>query len=234
MKTSNKILIITISLVLLFVAGMIIFSRFAIDREYTENDNEFRSTETELIEHNLKDFTEVSVSGNWDVTIVRNDTFRVQVFYPKETENRLTVGKHGSKLELISMGDFHNHHDQFRAEIHMPKLSKIQSELASKIRFDGFKSPNLDLRIEGAGWITGGDNVIENLDLSIDGASRVDLKFSAVTNVDLNMNGAGKVRLNMAGGKLTGTASGAGSITYTGNVPEQDVQTNGAVTIHTR
>jgi len=234
MKTSSKILVITFSLILLFIAGMIIVSRFAMERDYSETRDEFRSADTELIKHDLKDFTEVSVSGNWDVTITREDTFEVRVFYPKETKNKLNVSKHGSKLELISIGNMRNHHDPFKAEIHMPKLAKIRSELASIVRFDGFKSPNLDLQIEGVGLITGGDNVIENLELSTDGASQIDLKFSAVTNANLDINGAGKVRLNMAGGKLTGSANSAGSITYSGSVSEQDVQTNGAVAIHKR
>lgn len=234
MKTSNKILLITLSLILLFVAGMIIVSRFAIDPEYAEKSAENHWSDSELTNYVLKDFTEVSVSGNWDVTILSNDTFKVRIYSPKETKDRLSVTKRGSLLQLNSSGNFHQRRDQFKAEIHMPNLSKIQSEMTSTIRFDGFKSRKLDLKIDGAGWITGSNNIIENLELSTEGASQIDLKFSTVKNARLDMNGAGKVRLNMAGGKLTGSANGAGSIVYSGSVSEQDVQTNGAVSIRKR
>ncbi len=68
----------------------------------------------------------------------------------------------------------------------------------------------------------------------VSGAGNIDLGGVPVTNADIRVSGAGNIDLNMAGGKLTGSMSGAGSLDYVGTVSEQNVSSSGVVNIKRR
>ncbi len=233
MKTSNKILLITLAVIFLLTAGFIITSRILISCEpwaeydlIDDEEYEIGDFETKLLA--LQDFDEIDIEGNWHLTIRQADSFRVEIEAPRNILDELRAETAGSRL-LLDYRHRRVRDHRLRASVDMPQLTRIQSDYGSSIRFEGFTMRDLDLRTNGGSHIVGQDNAIENLFVVTNGAAYIDLKETATVNADLNLNGAGSVILNMAGGELTGSANGACKIDYYGEISRRDFESSGFV-----
>ncbi len=227
MKTSNKVLIIAIVIILGLVAVFVLTTKALVGNVAKKVDPGPQAAKT----YDFSDFSEVSISGAWKVEIVQSSTYAVEVHAPENTMNMVSVAKNGGKL-AISLEKITNlGFTRMSATIHLPSLKSLEAYGGSKITFSGFNEETLNIKIEGASDVEGEKNTIQNLFLKGAGASKVDLKESPVTNADVRVEGAGSVELNMAGGDLTGSLSGAVSLKYSGSVKSQRVETAGAVSV---
>ena len=233
MKTSNKILLITLAVIFLLTAGFIITSRIFVScepwMEYDiADDEEYEIGDIQAQLFDLQGFDEIEVEGNWRLKIRQADSFRVEIEAPDYLMDELHVETIGSRLRLdMPRRRIHDH--KLWANIEMPTLTRIQSDYGSSIRFDGFEIRDLDLRTNGGSHIVGENNSIKNLFVVTNGAAYIDLKDTETVNADLDLNGAGSVILNMAGGELTGSANGACRIEYYGEISRRDFESSGFV-----
>jgi hypothetical protein len=185
------------------------------------------------------DFTGVSISGQWQVTIDRGAAWRVAIDVPAELVDDLRVRRDGQVLEVGSesawrFGGFGRNEPDFKATITMPALESIVLSGASTLSFTGFEGDRLSLNSSGASEVRAASGRFDTLTLVMSGAGNVDLGGLPVTNADIQVSGAGNLDLNMAGGRLTGSMSGAGNLEYTGTVSEQSVSSSGIVSIKRR
>jgi hypothetical protein len=182
-------------------------------------------------------FDGVAVSGQWQITMERGDSWRVTVDVPLEVVDSVRVEQDGGRLSLSSergfrFGDFDD--DEMKATVTMPALTSIELSGASTLSLSGFEGDRLSLTSSGASEVRAANGRFDALTLVMSGAGNVDLDDVAVTNADIRVSGAGNVKLNMAGGRLTGHMSGAGNLEYRGTVSEQSVTTSGIVNIRRR
>ena len=190
--------------------------------------------------YDYADFAAVSVSGKWQVTIERGDAWRVAIDVPAEVIDGVSVERRGEALAVAYEGERwfggfgRGDGDDFKATITMPALESIELSGTSTLSFSGFEGDRLSLTSSGASEIRAAAGRFETLVLVMSGAGNVDLDGLLVTNADIQTSGAGNLKLNMAGGRLTGSMSGAGNLDYRGTVSEQNVSTSGLVNVRPR
>jgi len=233
MKNSNKILLTTIIATLIIVTGLIISSRIMIknipDRPTKYSDEDFISKTLDLA-----DFNVIETNGIWEVEVHQGDKYSVTLYYPEPEADEINVYTWNNQIHLENDMRWQRQHTMFRAIITMPKLNGLKTEEGASVTFSDFNCDELDIKISGAAEIDARDSRIENLNLQCDGAADANFKDSKVVNAKVNINGASRITLTMAGGKLSGSAHGASSIVYYGDVSTQDIATAGAVSVRHR
>ncbi len=236
MKTSNKILAIAAVIPFALVLFVILVLRFKFEAATEADAGPNEASHGALITRDfpVTGFTAVAISGGWKLTIMPADSYRVRVRAPEYLMDGIQVDRSDNTIYLRSPFIKHRKKENIRAEVYLPVLEKISSSGGSRIRFSNFTLKSLTLDIAGANRVRGTDNTIEELALTSTGASRIDLSDSRITDADLRVNGAVSVELTMAGGDLTGVASGAASIIYYGEANSQNIRTAGAVSIRQR
>jgi hypothetical protein len=109
----------------------------------------------------------------------------------------------------------------------MPALEGVDLSGASELALSGFSGTKLDITASGATEIDASGGSYRDLTLIVSGAGNVDLSEIVVDDARVVLSGAGDIKLNMNGGELSGTVSGAGHIRYRGTVREENVVTSG-------
>jgi hypothetical protein len=233
MKTSNKILLITLIVIAVFITGMIITTRIML---YNASCEAPAFSDEEFVQQvfSYEDFNSLKVYGHWSIDIEQGDDYSVILYYPEEFSDRISVDRHSSNLIIDSNINWHSRRGMFRAEIVMPLLESIEIVEGSSILFEDFSCDHLNIKTTGAAEIKGRNSSINDLDMVCDGASHVNLRRSKIVNATLRLSGASRVELTMNGGTLSGTAYGASSIVYYGEVAKRDIETAGAVSIRHR
>lgn len=184
--------------------------------------------------YELSGFTQVSASGQWQVTLVRGDQWAVEVTYPAELESGIDVRQEGGALTLRYnlkrswWSDFGSKEElRTSARIVMPALAAVDLRGASSLDLTGFAGERLAINASGAVSIDGRDSRYDALALKISGAGRTDLSGVTTTAARIDVSGVQNITLRMAGGALSGGASGVSRVDYFGTVSSQDVRTSG-------
>jgi len=232
MKTSSKILLITAIVILIFITALIIGSRFMLNNA-TDKFSQYSDEELIQKEYDFQDFNALIVDGIWRIDIEQGEQYSVKIQYPENYEDEISITQESK--ELIFKSDLKRRSGGLLyATVTMPQLSAIEILEGSAISFEQFNCNYLSIRSAGAAKVKGSDSSIHDLDLFCDGAAHVNLRRSDVFNAAVRLNGASRVELTMTGGKLFGSANGASSIVYYGEVSTQDIATTGAVSIRHR
>ncbi|MBN2601635.1 MAG: DUF2807 domain-containing protein [Candidatus Marinimicrobia bacterium] len=233
MKNSNKILLTTICAILIIVTGLIVSSRIMIknipDRPTKYSDEDFISKTLDLA-----NFDVIETSGIWEIEVHQGEKYSVTLYYPEPEADEINVYTWNNQIQLENDMRWQRHHSIYRATITMPRLSGLRTEEGASITISDFNCDELDIKISGAAEIDSRNSSIENLNLRCDGAADANFKDSKVVNAKVNINGASRITLTMAGGELSGSAHGASSIVYYGDVSTQDIATAGAVSVRHR
>ncbi|MCK9484386.1 MAG: DUF2807 domain-containing protein [Candidatus Marinimicrobia bacterium] len=233
MKTSNKILVgsglLLATLILIFM--IIVRIMLGVSPRF---DDSYDITEPDVItNYHFSDFKNVEVRDNWTVSIRQGEQFSIEVTAPQSVQEKARIEVVGDRL-IFENDRFIHPRGKLEALVIMPRIENVTSADAVKVKLDDFTCDRLQIKLDGACKVRARNNVITDLDLKGTGATRADLVESVITNANLQVSGAGRVELNMQGGELTGTASGAVKIIYYGSVSAEKIRTSGAVSIHHR
>ena len=233
MRNSQRVVVGVIGAIAFLIVAMAIWVRFAAPAVPALSGE--RSTRT----YDFTNFDGLTVAGQWQVTIERGDSWRVAVDLPAELVDNVRVEQDGGRLSVRSdgtvwFGGFDDDARSLKATITMPALASMELSGASRVRFSGFEGERLSLTSSGAAEVRGATGRYDTLELVMSGAGNIDLDGLLVTNANIQTSGAGNLKLNMAGGKLTGSMSGAGNLEYRGTVSEQSVAASGIVNIRPR
>jgi len=233
MKTSNKILVGTGLLFITVIFILMIIGRIMIGG-YSERGDDYDNFESPVTtNYDLRDFKEVEINDNWRVTIRQGDQFAVEVIAPQSVLENIRVEVVDDRLVFENKKHVYRK-DELEAVVTMPDIKVVASEDVAVVELEDFTCDELKIKIEGACKIRGYGNKISNLRLESEGASRVDLVDSSVKNAKIDVTGAGFIELNMDGGDLTGTASGAAKVVYYGTVSTEKIKTAGVVSVRHR
>jgi putative autotransporter adhesin-like protein len=191
--------------------------------------------------YDLSGFTQIKVSGQWQVTLARGDAWAVELSYPVELESGVDVRQERGALTLRYTlerswwGDFGSGEAlAMNARIVMPALEAVEVHGASSLDLTGFEGARLAIDASGAVSIDGRDSRYAALDLKISGVGRTDLSGVATTDARIDVSGAQNLSLRMAGGTLSGNVSGVSRVDYHGTVSSQAVRASGVSRIEHR
>lgn len=210
------------------------------------------SGRTTTQEYDFTGFNKVVVSHAFQATVTRGDAYRVAVTVDDNLVEYLDVRVDGDTLRIqlkpvLSLG-FRN--TTLRAEVTLPSLAGLDLSGATRTQLSGFtNSEQLDVEISGASQLRGNVTVSGATTIRASGASTLELTGSSAS-LNANASGASTVRLQdfptgdarvdvsgasnitvNAKGRITGEASGASSVKYTGNPASVLVDTSGASSV---
>lgn len=160
------------------------------DEDDTDNDGYSGS---------LTDFSEVEITGKFDVRISKGHDYSVELVGPKNEKDKYNIYRSGETLVIEYKGrrnlnwngrDWNT--DDMRINISMPSLEKLEATGFGSIRFDDFDTHEMDIEARGPIRIRG-EIRTQNLTLNLTGKSEADISGSA-TNLNARLELASKLR----------------------------------------
>lgn len=146
-------------------------------------------------QYGLKDFKSLDLSGLFDVRIEQGDVFAVQMTGSESEKKRYEVYldqetlviEYKNKDKFFWKKDLFDD-DKVKITITMPELKELSVQGAGKLKFDGFRSQDIEVKLTGA--VNGdGDIYAENLTVELTGASTLELKGEGQF-LEANLTGA--------------------------------------------
>lgn len=239
MKTSQLAMLSALGVIVLFTVGTAVSLRFSQPANGAEV-SEFSGERTTRA-HDATGFTGIDASGEWEISVTQGDAWQVELSYPTELEDSLNLRVVNGRFILdynLRRGwrDRVRLRDELRvtARITMPALERAQLSGASLLTFSGFTGDELEIESSGASRIEGMDSRYAELELDMSGAGAADLRGVVTTTARVDISGAPNATLQMAGGDLSGSMSGAGSLVYYGTTRSQSISTSGAARVRQR
>ena len=232
MKTSNRIILITVIFILLITVILFVGTWLFISYHnsgFVKSPAE--SSEIITKNFNLKDFNALNISGFYRLEISHNNAYKIELSAPGYLINHINIIKSENKLYVKQLYYADMLPVSAKVRIFMPELTGIKTRGNNKILFSGFTLKNLKFELFGSTKITGRDSTIKNLEIIGSGLVKTDLVSCSVKNANLNLSGTGIADLNMSGGVLSGTVNGTYKINYRGKVIRQDIITSGSVKV---
>jgi hypothetical protein len=153
---------------------------------------------------NLRDFDEVEITGKFDLRIIQDYEYSVDVSGPEEARNRYTIRRRGETLEISfeednnDDGDYKNWDvkhlalEKVEIVITMPDLERLKAMGVGNVRFDDFSGQEFDLEVRGPVEVRGDMNV-ENLTVRLAGSSVADLSGRA-SNMNARLEFASRLK----------------------------------------
>jgi hypothetical protein len=178
--------------------------------------------------YDLKYFSAVQSSGQWQLQLDQGDTYRVKVEMPAYLEPGVMVAKERDVLRLTLAPGWRLEGGELKAYITLPKLQGLRLSGAVTARLLGFDTERLKIKASGATRISGEDNRVYYLSVKGSGAVAMDFRGNPVNFAEIDLSGSSEIGLTMAGGDLKGRISGSGQVSYDGEIRDQEVEIRGS------
>lgn len=207
------------------------------------------------ISYPFDNFNSVDISAPVKVIITRSDTYSVVVDGPDDMRDKLEVKVSGNELKISADREWLDFfesriNDDITVVINMPELENLEASGAVKVELNDIKGRTLSVDISGASKLKGRVDVTV-LEIGLSGSSTATLKGTS-QKVKADCSGASHLKagelsaesyvVSLSGAchaevsattSITGDASGASEVTYTGN-PRVSVKTSGASEVKAR
>jgi len=232
MKTSNKILLITIFFVLFITLITVIsitiflFSENPHLIKYGKGSNEKISKEYDLHNFNLIDF-----EGFWKANIIYDRLYKIKLTAPEYLMEYIEIDVFEQKLKLKQSYFTGIPPISIEVSISIPVLKEIISNVSTDIYFTNFDEEKIIIKTSGYSKIKGNNSYIKHLQITGSGIIENDFYLCKVVNSELNLSGSGTTKLNMYGGILNGQVNGNIIVTYKGSISEQNIYASESVKI---
>lgn len=232
MKTSSKILLTVLAVVLIITAGGLISVRILADRSFEESGG-FQAVEERNVgkkitqQYDIEDFSRIKVVGGWSISIEAGEDYKVSITFPENLQDHVKVGRSGQALILETTGlvDFKGAH--FKAEIQMPQLTGLSSEGGMSASLQDFTGDELRINSGGGVQLKAVNCTYTDLELDLSGGIQGNLQDLKAENINIDGNGAVDLDLHMNGGSLTGEVNGAANIKIRGSMRKNTLQVHG-------
>ncbi|HEY0460546.1 MAG TPA: head GIN domain-containing protein [Pyrinomonadaceae bacterium] len=174
------------------------------------------------------DFNAVEVGGVFEVEIVAQKDFSVEVVADDNLLQYIKTEVNGDTLEISSVKSI-SPKSAIRVRIGAPNIENLQVSGVSKVSLANLKNDTLKVDASGASKIKV-DGETKNLEVELSGASRLDAENLKSENVNVDGSGASNAAVNVSG-DLRADLSGASKVTYTGNPRNLEKSTSGASSV---
>lgn len=232
MKTSNKVLLITLMIILgltaIIIAGMELFFAYSVFPLQKINQNSKENRSQEFI---VSDFEAINCGGSWELEIIPAECYKVIISAPEYMMDYVKPEVLGKTLQINQWFFSEPHGIPLKARVFMPSLSGIEANGFSNSYFSGFNLAGLNLKASETSRIVGSNSKIANLDCAGSGSAQIALDSCQTVNAEFDLSATSELSLNMAGGKINGHARDNSVLTYRGEITEAAIDTSGTVKI---
>jgi len=179
------------------------------------------------ITYDLQDFTAVSVTDVFDVTVEQASEYSVEVTIDANAVNNLDVQLSNNTLHVgLQSGNINV--DTVEAVVRLPFLDHVAMNGVITTSLSGFNQQQLSATVGGVSVLQGASMAVTNLNARIFGVS--DLRFgdiSPLSIANIEISDVSKATLNMGvGSTLTGSVTGTSQLLYYGTNVSIDVVTS--------
>ena len=203
--------------------------------DYQRNSRR-RGYEEDYLTFDYQEFSEIIVSDNFEVEVVKSDDYEIKLNGPRNQMDNVDVEKLGPSLEISMIRNryFDGNRRRVKVEIKTPYLEGVYLGGSSSAIITGFTEDSFDLRLAGSAEADV-DVSAESLSLDMSGSSRLNLVGSGTEmkadisgaarlnafdyradNVDLETSGASNSKV-YASDNLDIDSRGASRVQYRGN-----------------
>ena len=226
MKTSNKILWGSLGGLFLVCVIFLLALRALLGGSPEPVNAAARDRAMGTREIDMSDLAAIDMQGNWQVKLIHGPNPVAIVQGAQDLLETLSVRRRGEFLAL-RMPKQRNDKRKLTLSATLPELNRLHAQGVAEIRFTGFDSEHLSIRMQGVSKIVGRKGRINALDLRSEGVTRMDLRDLPIRQADLDCEGVFNIGLSMAGGELSGRIKGAGKVRYDGKVSRETILREG-------
>jgi hypothetical protein len=173
----------------------------------------------------VSDFKGISVSGAFEVEIVAQKDFGVEIEADDNLLEFIETNVDGETLKIKSRKRFSTS-NPLRIRISAPDIENLDLSGASKIALANLNNESLQLDSSGASKIKI-EGVTKNFTVEMSGASRLDAESLQSENVSVESSGASNINVFVTN-ELKADLSGASKVVYSGNPKNLEKKTSGA------
>ncbi len=232
MKTKNKILLFTLILPFIIVVMVILSIKKSFNEETVPSQTYSEGIEAFRKSYDFADFEEISAEGWWNIHLMHDDHFKIEIVAPENMLDELSVEKTGHTLLLIS--EKKNSYSIFSFKkrpginITLPSISKLDVKNGiANISISGFSDAETSISMEGIVSVTGEHCNFNQFFLSGDGIINIDMNDTPVANAHLEHSGIYNIMMLMDNGRLSGNLDGIGRMIASGEVFENSIRVDG-------
>ncbi len=177
---------------------------------------------------NIADFKAIEVGGVFEVEVVAQKDFSVEVEADDNLLQYIKTEVNGDTLEIKTTKRFSSK-NPIRVRISAPNIENLEVSGVSKLSLANVKNDSLKVDASGSSKITI-DGETKDLDIELSGASRLDAENLKSENVRVDASGASNANVSVTG-DLKVDLSGASKVTYSGNPKNLEKSTSGASSV---
>ena len=177
---------------------------------------------------NVADFNAIEVGGIFEVEVVAQKEFSVEVEADDNLLQYIKTEVNGDTLEIRTKKSISSK-SAIRVRISAPNIENLQVSGVSKVSVANLKNDTLKVDASGASKIKV-DGETKNLEVELSGASKLDAENLKSENANVDGSGASNAAVNVSG-DLRADLSGASKVTYTGNPKNLEKSTSGASSV---
>lgn len=179
----------------------------------------------------LSGFKSVDVSSVFEVEIVAQSEFRVEVEADDNLLEHIKTEVWNGELQ-ISLDKKVKSSNPMRVRIGAPNIERLEVSGASRVNITNLSNEELTVDASGAAKVSVAGTTGE-LIVDVSGATQIDAAELAAASAVVDASGASRVNVNVSG-ELRSEASGASNITYTGTPAIVVKKTSGASSVSKR
>jgi len=176
----------------------------------------------------IKDFKSIEVSGVFNVEVVAQKDFSVQVEADDNLLQYIKTEVHNGVLEISTTKRIKSK-SGLKIRIAAPDLEKVESSGAAKIFVSGLKNTGFNLSTSGASKVELAGET-DKLVIDVSGASKIEAENLKARAASIDSSGASKISV-FATESVRADASGASRITYSGGATDVVKKTSGASSV---
>ena len=177
----------------------------------------------------LNDFSGIDVSGAFEVEVVSQKDFRVEIEADDNLLSQIKTEVRNGILRISSEDDIKTK-NSISIRISAPDIDRIEVSGATKFSLVDLKNDELKLDISGVSKVKL-SGVTGNLSAEISGASHVDAENLKAATATIEASGASHVEVNVSE-ELVADASGASKINYSGSPKNTRKNSSGVSSIN--
>lgn len=190
---------------------------------------------TETRNYSLSDFSEIEIRDSFSIIVQQGDEFAIELTVDRGLGNLVAVDLDGERLRIGFRDDFYG---DIRARtlegvVTLPAISGIELDNSARAVLAGFETSFMDIRLNGSAQLAVALCHFDFVSAVLGGSSQLLLELIApLPAAHVELSGSSRATLNlMAGGTLTGFASGSSGIDYYGSDISLDVASWGSASL---
>jgi hypothetical protein len=177
---------------------------------------------------NAADFKSIDVGGVFEVEVVAQKDFSVEVEADDNLLQYIRTEVKGGTLEIKADKRL-SPKNPIHIRVSAPNIEKLEVSGVSKLSLTNLQNDSLKIDVSGASKVMI-DGATKNLDVELSGASRLDAENLKSENANVDGSGASNASLSVSG-DLKVDLSGASKVIYTGNPKNLEKSTSGASSV---